>query len=131
MSQRRWLVPLGWTLLGFAFGAALAVWNIIDTMRIDLSAIDDAAMVQHLAAQNDLLTQAAQAGCVGNAEMARAAEKLGWRTEYVAAPGTSATSDPGMASGLRVWIQPMPAFAKSDDITFDFDVNGCLIPAAR
>lgn len=130
MSQRRWLKPLGWALLGFACGAALLVWNIIDTMRLDLNAIDNAAMVQHLAAQNDLLTQAAQAGCVGNAELASAAERLGWRTEHVAGPGTSAISDPGMASGLRIWIQPMPGFAKSDYMTFDFDVNDCLIPAA-
>ena len=131
MSANRWLKPLGWGLLGFAIGGALSVWHILDTIRLDLDAADDAAMVQHLAAQNDLLMRAGREGCVGNAEMTRAAEGLGWRAEWVAAEGTSPVSDPGMASSLRVWVQPVAAFAKSDFVNFRFDINDCLIPHAE
>lgn len=127
MIARRWLKPLGWVLLGFAGGTALSVWHILGSIRIDLAAMDDAAMVQHLAARDDLLMRAAREGCVGNAELARAAQQLGWRTEFVAAEGTSALSDPGMASGLRVWILPVAAFSKNDDTVFHFDIDDCLI----
>ena len=118
-------------MLGFAIGGALSVWHILDNIRIDLNAVDAVAMVQHMAVRNDLLMRAGLEGCVGNAEMARAAESLGWRTEYVAADGTSPPADPGMASGLRVWILPAVPFAKSDFVTFRFDDSDCLIPHAE
>lgn len=128
MILQRWLKPLGWALLGFAIGGALAVWHILDTIHIDLNAVDAVAMVQHLEMRDNLLLRAGLEGCVGNAEMARAADSLGWRTEYVAAEGTSPVADPGLASGLRVWVLPADPFAKSDFVTFRFDVNDCLIP---